>query len=143
MKKEVTHLKFEASLRTLPAHEFRPLHSFSSLGFGRSQDAFPFGGTLRRRVAGPPFRLSPATHLYGFCPTDLARGTAGHRHLFERQAGGALSFGLSRTGGQIDFGRCQRATGLATVGGLGEKTHGPSPNARCRRRPRSGEIGRA
>src|SRR5450756_862026 len=138
MKNDVTHLKFEAALRTLSAHEFRPLHFFSSFGSGRSQDTFPFGGTLRCRVAGPAFRLSPAIHLPGFCATDWARGTARHGHLFERKSGGALSLGLSRTGGQIDFGRCQRATRLAFVGGLGEKPQAQSQAALCRRRPRSG-----
>ena len=52
-----------------------------------------------------------------FAQLTWREGLQGHRHLFECQARGALSFGLSRTGGQIDVGRCQRrATGLATVG---------------------------
>lgn len=109
-------MKSEAARRTISAHEFRPLHSFSSFGSGRPQDAFPFGATLRGRVASSAFRLSPATHRHGFCATDLARGTARHCHLFECKTGGALSLGLLRTGGQIDLGRRPRATGLAVWG---------------------------
>src|SRR5271154_4154311 len=113
MKNDVTHLNSVAALSTIAAYEFRPLHSFSSVGSGGSQDAFSFGGTLRCRVSSPAFWLPPATHLHGLRAIDLAGGIAGHRHLFERKDGNSLSFGLSPAGGQIDAGRRQRPAGLA------------------------------
>src|SRR5665213_3674726 len=121
METDVTHLNFGSMSGRILAHEHGPLYFVSSSRPRPSPDPGPTGRTLRCPVAGPAFRRSPATHLHGLRPTDLARGTAGHRHLLECQAGGALPLGLSRTGGQTDFGRCQRTTGLAAVGGLGEE----------------------
>lgn len=125
----VTHLKPEPFVSTLPAHEHRSLRCFSSHGFGSPPDSRSSRPALRSRDARPTFWVSPAVDLHGLRAVDLARKSARHRSLSQRQARNALSSRFPPAVGTLDFGRCQRATRLAAVAGAGPRTHLQSPTA--------------
>lgn len=60
---------------------------------------------------------APATHLHGLRPVDLARGTAGHRHLFECETFDSASFGIQPTRCKIHSRGRQRTERLVALGG--------------------------
>src|SRR6478609_7040430 len=138
LKNDVTLLNFSKVSGMVSPDELRTPHPFANPRPRGSQDAFPLGQTLRRRVPRPSLWLPPAAHLHGLRPVDLARGTAGYRHLFECEAFDSASFGIQPAHCKIHTRGCQRTARLAPLGGPCQRSHAQGPSAVCRGRSRLG-----
>jgi len=85
-KTDVRNLNSAGYHASLFGHEHWPLRPFANFRTDALANAFPLGGALRCGVARPTFRLSPAAHLHGFCPTGMEGRVAGYRRLPECKA---------------------------------------------------------
>jgi hypothetical protein len=128
-KTDVRDLNFVGDVASLFCHGLWPTRPLPNHRSRALANAFPLGGSLRCRVASPTFWVPPATHLHGFCPTDMAGESAGYRRLPQCAATNPLTLGLPGACGQVGFGRCQQLTRLAAVGGFGQDFHAQSLSA--------------
>lgn len=125
-------------LGTICAPEHRPLDPFPSPRSGPLADSLPIGSALRCGEQGSTFRLPTAVDLHGLCAVDLKGRTARYRHLSQRPKRSPLPSWFSRTSCQVHLGRCQRATGLPTLGRSRQRTHAQGA---CPLRRRGSRIG--
>jgi len=137
-KVDVTHLRKAGLFEIIPDHEQRSLRPLASSRSCASPAPCSFHRTLQCGVLRPAFRMSETTCQHSLCQTDLARGVVRHRRLFAGQAGGSLSFGFSRSGGQIDLGRSQRNKEQVSPGGSGQNPHAQNPDSLRGRRSLAG-----